>query len=249
MESMKKILLTLMIAFSLMHAGKRVVHVHYEISYAIFGVIGESDALLTIDTDAGTYETRIDAKAKGLARVMSGGRIERYVSRGRVEEGVLIPQIFSTLTRKGHRYEEQHRYRFLHREHTIVHTRRIREGQKSDFSEERLSWYARDDILTLFFNLRRYAQKGICPHYRCSLYAVGANEKDGRVDIAPAKKGILKVILHRRIFASKRGELYLHLTPEGISDYALLKDVIFFGDVKAKATTIAHRELPNKGER
>ena len=34
--------------------------------------------------------------------------------------------------------------------------------------------------------------------------------------------------------------MMVHLVPQGICDSALLKDVIFFGDVKAKATKIVY---------
>lgn len=228
----------LLLIWAPLFAATQVLHVHYDISYAIFGVIGHSDARLIIDPDTRKYRIEINASASGLAKVMSNGRAESYESIGVVKGGVLIPHLFITRTRKGSHYEEVHRYRFDHLNKKLFHAVEIRHNGKRKMRKEVLPYYAKDDIQTLFFNLKKYVEKGICQAKRCTLRAVGANERDGSVDIAPAKKKMLKVILHRRIFASKQGEIYIHLTDEGISDYAILKDVIFFGDVKAKATKI-----------
>ncbi len=242
MKKLLLILLLILLFFSApLFATSRVLHVRYDISYAIFGVIGQSDARLVIDPDTRNYRIEINASARGIAKVMSNGRVESYESIGVVKEGLLVPQLFVTRTRKGKRYEEVHRYRFDHHNKKVFHEEKIRYNNKTKVRKEVLPYYARDDIQTLFFNLKKYVESGVCSEKRCTLKAVGANDKDGRVDIEPARKKMLKVILHRRIFASKQGEIYIHLTEEGISDYALLKDVIFFGDVKAKATKIEHQ--------
>ena len=238
---MKKVLLILLLFFAPLFATLKMLHAHYDISYAIFGVIGQSDARLVIDSDTQKYRIEINASARGIAKVMSNGRVESYESVGVVKDGLLVPQFFVTRTRKGAHFDQTDRYRFDHQAKKIVHLHQARRKGETKMKEEILPYYARDDILTLFFNLKKYVESGICSEKRCTLKAVGANDKDGSVDIEPARKKMLKVILHRRIFASKQGEIYIHLTEEGISDYALLKDVIFFGDVKAKATKIEHQ--------
>ena len=45
---------------------------------------------------------------------------------------------------------------------------------------------------------------------------------------------ILVVIINQKIFSSKRGELYINLDDDGICTSAVLKDVIFFGDIRGK---------------
>ncbi len=238
---MKTVIITLLLLFQTLYAEKKVLHVRYDISYAIFGTIGVSDATLTIDPEKKQYTIQIKAHAKGLAKLMSNGRVELYESHGVIKKGILIPQRYETLTKKGRHFEELHRYRFDHKARKIFHKHQIKTADNTQMTEEVLPYYARDDIQTLFFNLKKYVQSGVCHKNGCTLRAVGANDKEGRVDIVPAKKNMLKVILHRRIFASKRGEIYIHLTKEGFSDYAMLKDVVFFGDVKAKAIKIEHR--------
>jgi len=43
-----------------------------------------------------------------------------------------------------------------------------------------------------------------------------------------------KAIIHQNIFSSKRGELMLSIGDDGIVQKAVLKDLIFFGDIRAK---------------
>ena len=238
MFNMKAFIPLLLLFFTTVHGDIfRELYVKYEISYAIFGTIGESEARLVIDPKAATYRITIEAKAKGLAKLMSNRRIERYISRGIVRNNLLIPQIFETDTKKGNYFREHHIYRFNHTAKKVFHFERITIKRDEKEREETLSYWAEDDILTLFFNLHHYVKRGTCKGSFCRLKAVGANDKDGLVDISPKGK-YLKVILHRRIFASRHGEIYVHMRKDGIADFAMLKDVIFFGDVKAKAITI-----------
>jgi len=207
----------------------------YDISYAIFGKIGQAEASLKVEKDR--YEIVTQAYATGVAKLMSNHRVERYSSRGRVVGGRLVPEEFVVLTQKGRHYRALLRYTFDHSAKTVTKSSDITDGKERKQKREKLSYYADDDILTLFFNLRFYLG-GKCKSGRCTLRAVGANEKDGRVDIISLGDDNYKVILHRRIFASKQGEMEVHINKMGISDRTLLKDVVFFGDVKAKLTKI-----------
>ena len=40
------------------------------------------------------------------------------------------------------------------------------------------------------------------------------------------------VVMHRKLYHSKKGELEVKMGKEGIVDKAVLKDLIFFGDVR-----------------
>ncbi len=241
---MKALLLFLLFTFSLLQAAETVT-ARYRISYGVFGQIGLSRASLIRHEDR--YRIEIRAEATGIAKVMSGGRIERYISHGIVKEGRLVPQQFVTRTKKGKYFLEEHRFRFDHRTRRVYDDYRIKTKEGETEHETTLPFYAPDDILTLFFNLPRYLKKS-CKKNRCLLYAVGANDKNGLVTITPLKDRRFRVVLHRRIFASRQGEMYIHLTKEGLCDRAVLKDVIFFGDVKAKAITISKKPTPPKGK-
>ena len=42
------------------------------------------------------------------------------------------------------------------------------------------------------------------------------------------------VIIHQKIFSSSAGHLLLAIGKDGITDKAVLKDVIFFGDIRGE---------------
>lgn len=74
-------------------------------------------------------------------------------------------------------------------------------------------------------------------------YAVGANKTDGRIDVKPLhvkdefdwKDGhLMRVIVNDKIFASDKGELLINLRDDGLCQQAILKDVIFFGDIRGE---------------
>ena len=51
------------------------------------------------------------------------------------------------------------------------------------------------------------------------------------------------VLLNKRIFASKNGEMYIDLNDDGICTNAVLKDVLMFGDIRGKMTSLKKEEL------
>ena len=77
---------------------------------------------------------------------------------------------------------------------------------------------------------------------------MGANKKDGHVNIytpkgkeakkirrlLEAKGHVLVVIINQKIFSSKKGELYIDIDKDGLCTTAVLKDVIFFGDITGR---------------
>jgi len=240
-----KLILTLLLFFTAIFAesGVRTLKAEYAISYAIFGKIGKADASLRVEKNR--YSAVISAEATGVAKIMSNRRIERYESSGKIVNGRLEPLTFTTLTMKGKHYRAQHRFLFDHNAKTITEISDINDSGVNKHTEKKHDYYAQDDILTLFFNLRFYL-KNRCKSGHCTLTAVGANEKDGRVDITALGGNNFKVILHRRIFASKQGEMQIHINKMGICDKSLLKDVVFFGDVKSKITKISTPEIEEK---
>ena len=111
-----------------------------------------------------------------------------------------------------------------------------------------LEYYAKNDILSLFFNLRKKLpifEKG----KEYTLNAVGANKTKGLINILmPSSNDLEKIntylktddkskftaFINQRIFQSKRGELLISLNKEGFCSYAVLRDVLLFGDIVGK---------------
>ncbi len=215
----------------------------YDIKYGIFGKVGVADTSLKIDNNR--YHVKMVAKATGFAKILSNGKIEIYESEGIIKDGILIPQIFTKI-RKNNKKEELKRYFFDHEKKVVTIDITKTKNNKTTKSKDKLNYYVQNDLLTLFFNLKSILGNKLNLDTPKALYAVGANKKDGKVDIYTPKgkelKSIKKIlnedenifvaIINQKIFSSDKGELYLNLNDQGICTKALLKDVIMFGDIK-----------------
>ena len=111
-----------------------------------------------------------------------------------------------------------------------------------------LDYYSKDDMMTLFLNLPKYIkEKQTAKKYQFK--AIGADRKNGRVDITIPPPDALKemknfvgereegdwystVVMHRKLYHSKQGELDVKIGKKGLVEKAVLKDLFFFGDVR-----------------
>ncbi len=247
---MKKIILVLLIVVPFLNAKTLIAT--YKISFGIFGHIGTAKAVLQTNKN-GTYHISIKAVATGLAKILSGGRVESYESSGKIIDGFLVPDIYKGTT-KTHSKTAIKIYYFLHKKRVVdVLKIRIKKDKESK-SSETLKYYANNDILTLFFNIKHYLDDFKFKGEKI-LHAVGANKKNGKVNlIAPTGKKLkmlkkylgknsghfLIVFINQKIFASKRGELYLDINDKGVCTKAVLKDVILFGDIRGKLVKLKY---------
>lgn len=212
----------------------------YDVSYGIFSNLGKSKAHLHIDENS-NYIVRIDASAEGFAKILSNSRVELYESYGKVVDDRLIPDVFIK-TRATKSKTETKRYEFNHTK-KIVSIERSKNGIKQP--KEKYDFYAPDDILSLFFNSKLHTKEA----QNYTAYAIGGNNKDGKIDIefpkgtelekikkslGTARGDFLKVILNQPIFSSSRGELIINLNRDGLAEIAILEDVLLFGDILGK---------------
>jgi hypothetical protein len=231
---MKKIVLMLVLLTQI--AGAQVLSATYEVSYGIFKRLGTAEARFETKEDQ-TYSIKIEARTEGLAKVLTNNRIETYESYGSIVNGHLVPQKYIKI-RQTDAKKKIKIYTFDHPNKTVW-----RESIDSDeWDKVKNDFYAPEDILSLFFNVRNHMQN----QEDRPFYVVGANRKDGRIDVNFPKKdslseikkkldtdkgSFLKVILNDRIFSSANGELLINLGNDGLCDKAILEDVLFFGDV------------------
>ncbi len=217
----------------------------YDVEYGWFKELGDAKAQLVVS--GANYHIKIEANTKGLAKFLSRGRAEVYESYGIVTPKGYLPQKFTQYKRWSDKAERT-TYVFNHAAKKVIKIKeKYEEGKLIGKDEENNKYYADNDILTLYFNISddfRSMKAGSQKAY----YAVGANPKDGRVDLiipSGAKLGEIKetfegvrassyviVYINQKIFSSERGELWIAFDDKNDCERATLKDVILFGDVR-----------------
>lgn len=220
-------------------ASAKVITATYEVSYGIFQTMGIADARFeTRDDD--TYSIRIEARTTGIAKLLSNNRIEVYESHGNIAHGRLVPKKYIKIRRTDSKKMTKI-YTFDHSKKMA--SKEVIEGTERDKEEN--DFYAPEDILSLFFNVKQYMKL----RQNQVLYAIGANKNNGRIDVVFPKgqeieklkqelemdEGVfVKVILNDKIFSSANGELLINLDDEGLCEKAILEDVLLFGDIVGK---------------
>lgn len=228
---------------SMSHA--ETIEANYNVSYGIFGKIGTAKSVL--QKAAKRYSIDIKLEATGLAKLLSRGRTEHHISKGYMKNGVMISNSYQVI--------KSHGDVVIYKEYTIDHQRKkitkkytkYKNGKLVTRRTHFLDFYAKDDLLTLYFNLD-YIIKDKHESHTYSFKAVGAERQKGKVTVVIPKKDKIKdytdvfaddsewyatAIIHQKIFSSKEGRLMLGVAKDGITNKALLKDVIFFGDIRA----------------
>ena len=234
-----------MVLFITLSLQAETIHANYDVSYGIFGKIGVAKAVL--HKQERTYDIDIHLAATGLAKTLSGNRKERHVSKGHIRNGVLVSDLYE-VTREYRNTKVVKRYMIDHQKKIVRKIyRKYKKGKLVKEEKQRLSFYASNDLLTLYFNLDRLLpDKSRAGTYE--FQAVGAEKQQGRVSVViPSRRALpsfkddlgdgaawyATVIIHQKIFMSKEGRLQLAVGKDGITQTALLKDLILFGDIRA----------------
>ncbi len=220
----------------------RSIEASYVVKYGILGTVGEAEAKIKIDE--GTYKIKITAHGVGVSDLLSRGRVESYESTGLVVDGHLLPTLFVKERSWGEKVEKK-RYFFDHDRGEIRVIKSKRVGDETSESSERLGYYSNNDILTLFFNLPFLLGKDLHALPERQLVAVGAKRDTGLVsvktpmgkekkeieELLERKDPLLVVTLHQKLFSSKEGKIFMHISKEGVSDRIVLKDLFLYGDL------------------
>ncbi len=250
---MIKFFISLLLIISNTTASDYLLSSKYKISYGYFGTIGKATADLVVEK--GTYKIKVKAQTTGLVKVLTRSRIEVYESTGIVKNGLFIPDVFIESKKRGDKIDTK-RYIFDHKKN-IIYLFSSKDREDSEESERKLlPYYTENDLLSLFFNLKHYLNKNQKVAKNVSLIAVGANRKSGKIDVTSIDKenkeileffkdpnNLFSVVLNQRIFASKKGEMFIDLNDEGICTSAVLKDVIMFGDIRGTLLSMKKEKL------
>ncbi len=237
----------------------------YDVTFSVFGKIG--DAILSFDYEEGRYAIYINGGLTGSAASIGQNRREIHESFGTIENGVLLPELYK-ITRSSTYFFNESFFAFDHENNTIErHRIRTKVTSESHFDLQKMSiitdernvttyssnpvaYYAKNDILSLFFNVRTLL-KDIPPGKEKLIHAVGGSNKKGEIvvtnpagekrrELASLMPGhenrLITVVIDQDIFKSDRGELYISLDSDTLAKEAMLKDVLLFGDIHGYRT-------------
>ena len=212
----------------------------YVATFGIFGTVGTIHNTLTQNHK--TYEIDTTVTLAGLAKILLSGQTERYISKGHMEKGLMVSDFYQMITKKRDKTKSKE-YHINHKEKYV--TKRVRKWHKDKLLEDRtqkLKFYAKDDLLTLYFNLgAAVKQKG----KQYLFNAVGLEKQDGKVEItvpddtqvAAYKKDLgqgatlyAKALIHQKNFRKKKGDILLAVAKDGFIYKSVIKDILFYGD-------------------
>ncbi len=228
----------------LLHAEE--IAADFRVEYGIFGQVGKAHAILrTYDR---YYMIDANVSALGIAKAVTDDLKERHISKGHISKGLLVTDMYQMIKSFGP-YTTTTIYRVDHKKKRVTRQyKRWKYDQLLINETERLDYYGKDDLMTLFLNLPAHIKEKQRPK-SYQFIAVGEDRKNGRVDITiPSRKALKeiidfvgegqegdwysRVVMHRKLYHSKQGELDVRIGKEGLVEKAVLKDLIFFGDVR-----------------
>ncbi len=244
---MKKVLMILIFLVTT-HLSAEVIKADYKVEFGIIGEIGIANAILTKYENS--YVIDVALKSTGVAKMLSGNRKEHHISKGHIEDGLMVSDLYQVIKSHGSKSENKI-YRINHKTKKVTKEyQRWKDGKLVKESKETIDYYSKDDLLTLYFNLdKKIIDKKEPKGY--VFKAVGAEKQKGKVDVVIPKKSELddykeyvgknrdgswyaRAIINQDIFSSDKGELMLRIGNDGITQKAVLKDLIFFGDIRAE---------------
>ncbi len=220
---------------------------NYSVEFGVLGEVARANATLTFNRKAYSIDANVLVVGT-IAKAVTDDLRERHVSKGRVVNGLLVTDLYQMIKSYGE-YSSTTIYRVNHRKKRVTR-HYIKWKNKKEVMNEKvtLGYYGRDDMMTFFMNLSKYIkEKHKSKNYRFSV--VGADRKNGRVDVSIPSKNTLKemkkfvgqgkkgdwyskVVMHRKLYNSEKGELEVRMDKDSLVEKAVLKDLIFFGDVR-----------------
>lgn len=262
-----KTLIFLLLFIVTAYSKTKTVEATYEISYGIFGKLGEAKTTLEIIDDS-TYKITVHAYATGLAKALSSNKEEMYQSHGYINNNQFVPLEFTKQSINAYKKRFK-KYTFDHKKQEIMlfrsedklitnYTMQLEPIQtwKHKESTQNTSFFTQNDLLSLFFNIKQ-----LVPNFNqgCNykMKAIGANKTNGAIDIFVPKGKAYEQLdealqtnntkfvaaIHQKIFSSKKGELFISLNEEGFCNKAVLKDVLIFGDITGEITAFNIKEI------
>jgi len=233
----------------------------YDVNVGMFGKVGVAN--VNLETDGHEYEMKVQATLTGTAASLTGNRVERYISKGHINEGKYIPDTFTkikTTTRK----ERIQVYTFDHENKTVTLVQdqsewvnstkfdtiafKIVKTEVKETSNHKsvLPEYRAQDVLSSYLNTVKTCN---AQNKNYNLVAIGAHNDDTDVTLS-----FLEGLDRQKVassFSQDIGHIYnLHVKPidkdektvdvhiafdnDGHLKEAILGNVFWIGEITAK---------------
>lgn len=234
------------IAFFFCANAKNIV-VDFSVEYGIVGEVAKVRANLTTKANTYMFDTSV-VVVGGIAKAVTDNLKERHISKGRIVNNLLVSDMYQMIKSYG-RYRSTTIYHINHKKKRVTKEyRKWKRAKKIIDKKVTLSYYSKDDMITVLLNLPKHIKnKHKSKQYKFKV--VGADRKNGRVDISIPTQVTLKemkslfgqnkkgdwysrVVMHRKLYNSKKGELIVRIGQDDIVNKVVLKDLIFFGDIR-----------------
>jgi len=216
--------------------------VNYNATFGIFGVVGTIKNKLTQNKKTYTIETTVELA--GIAKMLMGGQVEHYVSKGHMYKGLMISDSYAMTSIKKNQKKVKI-YTIDHKHKRVLKIYRKWENHKLIREEKNtLNFYAKDDLLTLYFNMNKaITQKGKVYHFK----AVGLEKQKGLVkvtvpdgnqtasymrDLNLSANWYAKAEIVQQNFKGNKGNILLSVDTDGFIKKAVIKDIMMYGDAK-----------------
>jgi len=219
-----------------------ITQIDYDAKFGLFGTVGRLHTTLNKRTKR--YELETTVRLSGIAKALLKNHRERHISKGHYEKGLMVSDLYQiiqhysdTVTSKEYRIDHK-------RKHVIRRYRKWKHGKLVKEQTKTLNFYAKDDLLTLYFNLGKAIQKrGKTYHFK----AVGLEKQKGQVRVrvpsaserstytkllGRGAKLYAKALIYQKNFKHKKGDIFLSIAADGYVQKAVMKDILLYGDVK-----------------
>jgi hypothetical protein len=216
----------------------------YKGTFGVFGTVGVIDnRLKQQDTH---YEIKTTVTLAGLAKMLLSGQKEEYLSQGHMENELMIPDYYRMSSwKKGKKTLKE--YWIDHQKQQVKKRfRRWKKGKLVKDQTQLLPFYAKDDLLTLYFNMNTHIKQHR-GRRSFKLKAVGLEKQKGivritvaspveepvyRKDLGKSADWYAKALIVQKNFRKKKGDILLSVGEDGFIQKAVIKDILLYGDAQ-----------------
>ncbi len=240
----KNLMISLLFLFFSTYLQAKEIEVDYKATFGVFGNVGTIKNKLTQNKNNYTIETTVILA--GMANMIMRGQKEHYISKGHMENGLMISDFYEMNSTKRDKKKVK-TYTIDHNNSSITKRyRKWKNGTLVKDETQKLDFYSKEDLLTFYFNMNsniKEKEKGKNYIFK----VVGLEKQKGKVEItvpenlniSSYKKDLgnsadwyIKALIVQENFRNKEGDILLSVSKDGFIKKAVIKDILMYGDAQ-----------------